>query len=219
MIAKLQWLAEYAEFDVTINSVLGSSLRRPEDAFEITRRARDLGFTSTIGVLHDEKGQLRPLGVEQRSVYEKIRGLGGGLFTFAHLDAFQTNLMKGLPNDWHCRAGGRFLYICEDGLVHYVLNNADTLAFLWNNTNARTSPGNRLCEKSVRLFAPSRAYTRRRCSIRSGRIRVRPWLALSSAGSNAIPTGNLPFPCACSNGRSCATRIAAIGSVHWPCGF
>ena len=20
---------------------------------------------------------------------------------------------------WHCRAGGRFLYICEDGLVHY----------------------------------------------------------------------------------------------------
>ena len=116
---KLQWLAEYAEFDVTINSVLGSSLHRPEDAFEITRRARDLGFTSTIGVLHDEKGQLRPLGVEQRSVYEKIRGLGGGLFTFAHLDAFQTNLMKGLPNDWHCRAGGRFLYICEDGLVHY----------------------------------------------------------------------------------------------------
>src|SRR5262249_32603930 len=25
----------------------------------------------------------------------------------------------GLPNQWHCRAGGRFLYICEDGLVHY----------------------------------------------------------------------------------------------------
>jgi hypothetical protein len=24
-----------------------------------------------------------------------------------------------LPNHWHCPAGGRFLYICEDGLVHY----------------------------------------------------------------------------------------------------
>jgi hypothetical protein len=24
-----------------------------------------------------------------------------------------------LPNEWRCRAGGRYLYICEDGLVHY----------------------------------------------------------------------------------------------------
>src|SRR5262249_51213182 len=41
---KLQWLAEYAEFDITINSVLGSDAHRPEDAFEITERARGLGF-------------------------------------------------------------------------------------------------------------------------------------------------------------------------------
>jgi len=41
------------------------------------------------------------------------------LFTFSHFDAFQQNVIRGLPNDWHCRAGGRFLYICEDGLVHY----------------------------------------------------------------------------------------------------
>ena len=116
---KLQWLAEYAEFDITINSVLGSDVRRPEDALEITERARGLGFTSTVGVLHDEKGQLQPLNSEQRGVYDRIFGLGGGLFTFAHLDAFQRNLIKGLPNDWHCTAGGRFLYICEDGLVHY----------------------------------------------------------------------------------------------------
>ena len=27
--------------------------------------------------------------------------------------------MQGLPNDWKCRAGSRFLYICEEGLVHY----------------------------------------------------------------------------------------------------
>jgi hypothetical protein len=25
----------------------------------------------------------------------------------------------GKPNDWQCRAGSRYLYICEDGLVHY----------------------------------------------------------------------------------------------------
>ena len=116
---KLQWLAEHAEFDVTINSVLGSEIIRPEDAFEISVRARELGFTSTVGVLHDGEGQLRPLTSDLRSVYDRIFALGGGLFTFAHLDAFQKNIIAGLPNDWHCRAGGRFLYICEDGLVHY----------------------------------------------------------------------------------------------------
>ncbi len=116
---KLRWLAEHAEFDVTINSVLGSEIRRPEDAFEITQRARGLGLTSTVGVLHDGSGQLQPLSPEQKSVYDRIFGLGGGLFTFAHLDGFQRNLIKGSPNDWHCGAGGRFLYICEDGLVHY----------------------------------------------------------------------------------------------------
>ena len=28
-------------------------------------------------------------------------------------------LARGLPNDWQCRAGSRYLYVCEDGLVHY----------------------------------------------------------------------------------------------------
>ena len=116
---KLEWLAKHATFAVTINSVLGSELSSPEDAYQIAVRARGLGFTSTVGVLHDGSGQMRPLEERQRDVYSRIFGLGGGLFTFAHLDAFQHNLIRGLPSEWHCRAGGRFLYICEDGLVHY----------------------------------------------------------------------------------------------------
>ena len=32
---------------------------------------------------------------------------------------FQKNLAKGRPNAWQCGAGGRYLYICEDGLVHW----------------------------------------------------------------------------------------------------
>jgi len=27
--------------------------------------------------------------------------------------------VEGRTNDWRCRAGSRYLYICEDGLVHY----------------------------------------------------------------------------------------------------
>jgi MoaA/NifB/PqqE/SkfB family radical SAM enzyme len=116
---KLEWLARYAEFDITINSVLGSAISHPEDAFQIAVRARQLGFTSTVGVLHDGGGQLRALNPEQSGILSRIQGLGTGLFSFAHHDAFQQNIASGLPNAWHCPAGGRFLYICEDGLVHY----------------------------------------------------------------------------------------------------
>jgi MoaA/NifB/PqqE/SkfB family radical SAM enzyme len=116
---KLQWIARYAEFGVTINSVLGAGIKNPEDAFKVGARARELGFTSTVGILHDHTGQLKPLADEHRSVYERFRRLRTSLFSFAHFDSFQENISRGIPNDWHCRAGGRFLYICEDGLVHY----------------------------------------------------------------------------------------------------
>jgi MoaA/NifB/PqqE/SkfB family radical SAM enzyme len=116
---KLEWLSQHADFDVTINSVLGADIARPNDAVQIATRARGLGFNSTVGILHDGSGQLRPIDREQQSVYEKITALGGGLFTFSHFDAFQRNIIKGQANRWHCRAGGRFLYICEDGFVHY----------------------------------------------------------------------------------------------------
>ena len=39
--------------------------------------------------------------------------------SFTRINAFQDNIAQGLPNDWRCRAGARYLYICEDGLVHY----------------------------------------------------------------------------------------------------
>ncbi len=116
---KLRWLREWAEFDVSVNSVLGNGMARPEDAHTVARRARELGFTSTVGIIHDHSGQLVHLDEERQGVYHRILKLGTGLFSFAHLDQFQLNIVRGLPNRWHCPAGGRFLYVCEDGLVHY----------------------------------------------------------------------------------------------------
>ncbi len=59
---KLQLLAEHAEFHVNINSVVGGGIHNPHDALVVGRRAVQLGFTSTIGIIHDGEGQLRPLG-------------------------------------------------------------------------------------------------------------------------------------------------------------
>ena len=38
---------------------------------------------------------------------------------YAQFDKFQEAIAQGRPNDWRCRAGSRYLYICENGLVHY----------------------------------------------------------------------------------------------------
>lgn len=114
---KLQWLAQYALFHVNINSVLGSPVRNPEDALMIARRALELGFTSTVGILHDRSGQLQPLSERQRQIFEEIMRMGKA--SYARLHQFQRNIARGLPNDWRCRSGSRYLYICEDGLVHY----------------------------------------------------------------------------------------------------
>ena len=42
-----------------------------------------------------------------------------GKRSYSRFNQFQKNLAQGVPNDWRCRAGSRYLYICEDGLVHY----------------------------------------------------------------------------------------------------
>jgi MoaA/NifB/PqqE/SkfB family radical SAM enzyme len=116
---KLEILAEYAEFAVTVNSVLGSPVRNPEDARAIAKFARSLGLGSTVGILHDGGGQLRPLAPDHFAIYRDLLAPDQKMFAFAQYDRFQRNIAQGLPNRWHCRAGGRFLYICEDGLVHY----------------------------------------------------------------------------------------------------
>jgi len=114
---KLQLLAEHAEFHVNINSVVGGGVRNPQDALAIGKRALELGFSSTIGIIHDGKGQLQPLGDEERRIYHEMKSMEKRSFT--RVNAFQDNIALGRPNQWRCRAGARYLYICENGLVHY----------------------------------------------------------------------------------------------------
>jgi hypothetical protein len=114
---KLVLLAECAEFQVNINSVLGCGIRFPEDALKVARRALELGFTSTIGVLHDGNGQLKPLSDHEQGIFEQVMTLGKR--SYSRFNQFQHNIARGKANEWRCRSGARYLYICEDGLVHW----------------------------------------------------------------------------------------------------
>jgi MoaA/NifB/PqqE/SkfB family radical SAM enzyme len=114
---KLQLLAEHADFHVNINSVVGGGIHNPKDALVVGKRALGLGFTSTVGIIHDGEGQLQPLRDEEREVYLAMRSMEKS--SYSRINYFQDNIAHGRENNWRCRAGARYLYICEDGLVHY----------------------------------------------------------------------------------------------------
>src|SRR5437879_13463374 len=65
---KLQLLAEHAEVHVNINSVVGGGIHHPNDAMAVGKRALELGFTSTVGIIHDGVGQLLPLREDNSEV-------------------------------------------------------------------------------------------------------------------------------------------------------
>jgi MoaA/NifB/PqqE/SkfB family radical SAM enzyme len=147
---KLKLLAEHAEFHVNINSVLGSGINHPDDALAIAKRAVELGFSSTVGIIHDGNGQLRALDTHEREIFEQVMRLGKR--SFSRVNSFQHNIAAGKENDWRCRAGSRYLYICENGLVHYC-------------SQQRGYPGIPLAEYSVERLRRE-YYTQKSCAPR-----------------------------------------------------
>src|SRR5579862_5397797 len=95
---KLQLLAEHADFHVNINSVVGGGIANPNDALTVSERALGLGFSSTIGIIHDGSGQLKPLGEAERAVWDKVRNLTRR--SYSRFNHFQEAIANGKTNDW-----------------------------------------------------------------------------------------------------------------------
>ena len=115
---KLQLLAEHADFHVNINSVVGGGIRTSAG------RAGDRPARDRAGIHFHHRHHSRwrrascsRLGGEEREVYTAMRAMEK--CSYAQINYFQDNIAHGKENDWRCRAGARYLYICEDGLVHY----------------------------------------------------------------------------------------------------
>ncbi len=116
---KLELLAKYATFKVNVNSVLGISDERTKDVIVVAETAAKFGFQHSVGVLHDGTGMLKPLSPMQMDAYKQVTKISPSIVHSLNYRLFQKNLMHGQPNDWKCRAGARYLYICEDGKVHW----------------------------------------------------------------------------------------------------
>jgi MoaA/NifB/PqqE/SkfB family radical SAM enzyme len=116
---KLGLLAKHARFKVNVNSVLGVSGERTQDVVTVAKTAAKYGLQHSVGVLHDHAGTLKPLSPAQLDAYAQVTRISPSVVHTLNYWLFQKNLMHGRNNDWKCRAGARYLYVTEDGGVHW----------------------------------------------------------------------------------------------------
>jgi MoaA/NifB/PqqE/SkfB family radical SAM enzyme len=113
---KLQLLAEHADFHVNINSVVGGGIP--------IRRTR---WSSASAPSNSDS--LRPSASFTMAAASCSRWARKSAASITKCRRWKKAASPAStpsgqhcarqPNDWRCRAGARYLYICEDGLVHY----------------------------------------------------------------------------------------------------
>jgi MoaA/NifB/PqqE/SkfB family radical SAM enzyme len=116
---KLELLKESARFAVNINAVLGSSTL--EQTREVVNAVRDIGFYMTVGLMHDRSGQIQPglLGDELASTYDEMRRTSRKSVFHLTGEGWEGDMLRDGSSPFKCRAGGRYLYVDEFGLVSY----------------------------------------------------------------------------------------------------
>ncbi len=121
LLPKLRLLAEHAKFRVRINTVLGGG--PPQEAVEVTRVVRELGFDASCSLMRHADGSIIPLDDRARAAYAEIRAMGKRAIL---PDDFQHALVDGEDQPWKCRAGARTFHVCEHGLVHLCAPRMDS---------------------------------------------------------------------------------------------
>ena len=115
LLPKLELLQKHANFDVHANIVLCESTK---SAFiETSAKIRDLGFNVSVGLMHDEKGQIEIEGDEYLQLWEEYFQ-SGEPYPLNDYD-YGKKLLRGEKPKWKCRSGSRYLYVDESGLVQY----------------------------------------------------------------------------------------------------
>lgn len=111
---RLELLARYAKFKVVLSAVIGSSSRA--EVHEVVDYAQSHGFQPRILLIHDEHGQLR-LSPEELSLYAEVKKKVGRAAREAH--DYRERLIEEGEAPFRCRAGARYLYVDEFGMVRW----------------------------------------------------------------------------------------------------
>ncbi len=116
---RLALLRDHAKFEVTVNAVLGSC--SAEETREVVEGVREMGFYMTVGLMHDHHGQLDPglLGDGLADFYKEIRSQSRKSLLHHVGEGWESEIIRNGSAPWKCRAGARYLYVDEDGIVSY----------------------------------------------------------------------------------------------------
>lgn len=117
---KLPLLLAHARFKVNVNAVLGSSAAA--ETRELARQVRALGFYMTVGLLHAgdgmlDRGLLKQADLEM--LYREMNADRRRTLTHRFGEGWEHEMIRTGASDWKCRAGARYLYIDENGIVSY----------------------------------------------------------------------------------------------------
>jgi MoaA/NifB/PqqE/SkfB family radical SAM enzyme len=123
---KLDLLKEHARFHVNVNAVLGSSTI--EQTREVVDAVRQMGFFMTVGLMHDANGQIQPglLRDELAERYEEMQHLSRKSWLHKTGEGWEEDMLSDGSSPFKCRAGGRYLYVDEFGLVSYCSQRRGT---------------------------------------------------------------------------------------------
>jgi len=111
---KLEMLAANARFKVTISAVIGAA--PPDEVWQVIRFAREQGFRPRVLLVHDGEGKLTLDDREKELFHELQRFLGRASKEAGN---YRNRLITGAPAPFKCRAGARYLYIDEHGMVRW----------------------------------------------------------------------------------------------------
>jgi MoaA/NifB/PqqE/SkfB family radical SAM enzyme len=111
---KLEAVVRAAKFKVVLNGVIGSA--PASEAMEVVKFARDNGLRPRVCLIHSGDGQLKLAG-EDLAVYNEIKALMGKKFREA--GDYRNRLMDEGKAPFKCRAGSRYLYVDEGGVVRW----------------------------------------------------------------------------------------------------
>jgi MoaA/NifB/PqqE/SkfB family radical SAM enzyme len=111
---KLDLLAERAKFVVQVNAVLGAN--QAEQAVEVARVAKELGFRPRISILHDGNGAMLFTPAIEKALRDAGEIMGR---RWKESKDYRTRLAREGKADFRCRAGARYIYVDEFGQVNW----------------------------------------------------------------------------------------------------
>jgi len=117
---RLGYLKEYATFNVVVSGVIGSC--PPQETFEVIQYAKENGFKPRVLIIHGEDGQVK-LNAEELAIFERIKKMIPK--SFPEFTDYRYEMIQKGSAPFKCRAGSRYLYFDEEGIVSWCSQTRD----------------------------------------------------------------------------------------------